>query len=141
MRANAKRLWPLILMAWLMLALTFGPTFKGLHAQTTTHGVMLTWTAPTSAGTNAGGAAATITGYSVLRGTTSGGESSTPIATGITTTSYLDTTAVSGTTYYYEITATNSANLTSGPSNEMSIDFLVPGTAPAAPVLGAARSQ
>jgi hypothetical protein len=48
------------------------------------------------------------TSYSVLRSTTSGGTYTT-LATGLTTTTYSDTSAVSGTAYYYEITASNLA--------------------------------
>ncbi|MDR3709347.1 MAG: protease pro-enzyme activation domain-containing protein [Capsulimonadaceae bacterium] len=59
--------------------------------------------------------------YNVLRGTTSGGESATPIKTGIpaSTTSYSDTTVTNGTKYYYEVTATL-ASSTSALSNEAS---------------------
>ena len=56
----------------------------------------ITWTAVTGA-----------VSYNVYRGTTPGGEGSTPIATGITTTAFNDTTIVDGTSYYYEVTAVN----------------------------------
>jgi fibronectin type 3 domain-containing protein len=68
--------------------------------------VSLTWTAP-------GGA----TSYNVYRGTTSGGESSTAIVMGISTTSYTDTAVTNGTTYYYEVKAVNAGGA-SGYSNE-----------------------
>jgi hypothetical protein len=48
------------------------------------------------------------TSYTVKRATTSGGPYSI-IASGITASSYTDTKANSGTTYYYTVTATNSA--------------------------------
>jgi hypothetical protein len=48
------------------------------------------------------------TGYKVFRGTSPGGESSTPIATP-TGTSYTDTSVTAGTTYYYTVKATNAA--------------------------------
>ena len=57
--------------------------------------------------------------YNVYRGTTAGGESATPLATGITGTTYNDTTAVNGVTYYYIVKAVNNTG-TSGPSNEVS---------------------
>ncbi len=60
----------------------------------------LSWTA----------AAGTITGYNVYRGTTVGGESTTPINSSPLSagaTSYADTTAVAGNTYYYVVKAIN----------------------------------
>src|SRR5205085_12509358 len=39
--------------------------------------------------------------YRVYRGTSAGGETSAPVATGITTTSWTDRSATTGTTYYY----------------------------------------
>jgi len=54
-----------------------------------------------------------------LPGNTSGGESGTAIATGVITTSYTDNSVANGTTYYYKVTAANSAG-TSGYSNEAS---------------------
>jgi hypothetical protein len=61
---------------------------------------VLTWTAPVSGGS--------VASYSVFRGTLAGGESTTALATGITGTSYTDSTAVNGTSYYYTIKAVNS---------------------------------
>jgi hypothetical protein len=55
--------------------------------------------------------------YNVERSTTSMGE--TPLITGVTGTTYSDTTAVNGTTYYYEVQAVN-ANGPSGNSPEAS---------------------
>jgi uncharacterized repeat protein (TIGR02543 family) len=63
--------------------------------------VVLDWTAPSSNGGSA------ITGYNILRGTTSGGESATPYATVGNVLTYTDTAATNGTTYYYEIEAVN----------------------------------
>lgn len=48
----------------------------------------------------------TAESYSILRATTPGGPYTT-IATGVTGTTYSDTTAVNGTSYYYVVTATN----------------------------------
>jgi hypothetical protein len=47
--------------------------------------------------------------YTVKRATTSGGPYSTTVASGITASNYTDTTVASGTTYYYVVTAINSA--------------------------------
>jgi hypothetical protein len=72
--------------------------------------VSLSWTVP------AEGASA-ITGYNVYRGTASGGEAL--LVSGVAGTTYADTTAVSGTTYYYQVTAVN-AEGEGARSNEVS---------------------
>ncbi len=109
----------------LLLSLIFAAV---LFAQT--HSVTLTW-APNSTGDP-------VTTYNVLRGTTSGGESTTPIGTTAASTcttscTYVDTTVTGGATYFYEITATNSGG-TSGPSPEVTVavPFSIP-TIPAKP--------
>jgi len=56
--------------------------------------VTLNWFAPSGA-----------SAYNVYRGTTPGGEGATPIATGITGTTFTDTGLTRGTAYYYVITA------------------------------------
>lgn len=68
--------------------------------------VNLTWNGPPSA-----------TSYNVYRGTKPGGESPTPIATGVKNRMYTDRTANRKTTFYYTVSASN-ANGTSGMSNE-----------------------
>lgn len=61
-----------------------------------------------------------IIGYNVYRSTTSGPVSTkSAIATGLTSTSYLDSSAIPGTTYYYQVTAFNSTG-DSTPSSEVS---------------------
>lgn len=92
--------------------------------------VGLSWTDSTTAGA----------GYNVIRGTTSGGESSaplnpTPLASG--TIAYTDSTAVGGATYYYEVVATCTGVTTcptgyagsAAPSNE--VNQTVPSSTPA----------
>lgn len=69
------------------------------------------------------------TSYTIKRATTRGGPYST-VASGITTASYTDKTVTNGTTYYYVVTATNSAG-TSGNSPE-------DGTTPAKPPVNVA---
>jgi hypothetical protein len=80
----------------------------GLTATAGNASVALVWTASSGASS-----------YNVYRGTTSGGESATAIATGITSPSYSDTGLTNGTTYYYKVAAVNGGG-TSGLSNEAS---------------------
>ena len=55
--------------------------------------------------------------YKVYRGTSSGGEA---FLITVATTSFTDTGLTNGTTYFYKVTAVNSCNVESGPSNEAS---------------------
>ena len=75
--------------------------------------VRLTWSAPSSNG------GSPVTGYNVYRGTSPGGEGSTPVATNVTTTSFTDTGLTNGTTYYYTVAAVNAVG-TSPQSGEAS---------------------
>ena len=87
---------------------TIPPAPTGLTATAGNASVTLSRTASTGA-----------TSYNIYRGTTSGGESATPVATGITTTGYTDTGLTNGQPYYYEVAAVNDAG-TSPMSNEAS---------------------
>jgi cellulose 1,4-beta-cellobiosidase len=80
----------------------------GLKATAGTKRVALSWTASSGAQT-----------YNVYRGTAAGQESSTPIATGITSTSYTNTGLTTGKTYYYKVAAVNAGG-TSPLSSEVS---------------------
>lgn len=51
------------------------------------------------------------TGYNVYRGTTSSGQGATPVFTGVTGTTQLDTGLVNGTKYYYKVTAVNAGGM------------------------------
>jgi len=51
------------------------------------------------------------TSYNVYRGTSAGGESMTPIASGITATSYADSGLSSSTTYYYKVAAVSAGGI------------------------------
>lgn len=94
---------------------TSAPT--GLAATGGGNQVTLSWNSLTSA-----------TSYDVYRSTTPSGEGATPLATGITATTFTDTTAAGGTTYYYKITAVNAGG--EGPrSNEKSALSHHPGDA------------
>jgi hypothetical protein len=57
--------------------------------------------------------------FNVYRGTSPGGEGTTPIATGIQALAYTDTGLTNGTTYYYKVAAVNSVGV-STQSNETS---------------------
>ena len=100
----------------------------GLTATAGNASVALSWTAPSGAVT-----------YNVYRGTTSGGESTTPIATGVATAFYTDTTAANGTKYYYEVAAVNGGG-TSGLSNEASATPEPPAPASIAATAGGGQS-
>ena len=80
----------------------------GLTATPGNSQVSLSWTGSSGA-----------TSYDIFRGTSAGGESTTPIATGVTTTSYTDTGVSNGVTYFYEVEAVDVAG-TSAYSNEVS---------------------
>jgi hypothetical protein len=76
-----------------------------------THDVILSWTA---SATTSG-----VVGYNVYRGTSSGGESSTPLnSTPINGTTYTDESVTAGATYYYVVTAVGSDGVQSTDSNE-----------------------
>ena len=45
------------------------------------------------------------TGYNIYRGTAPGAEATTPVATNVTTTSFVDSGLTPGTTYYYQVTS------------------------------------
>ncbi len=80
----------------------------GLTAKAGSGKVSLSWSASQGAAS-----------YNVYRGTAAGGESSTPLATNITATSYLDSAVTNGTKYFYEIAAVNMGG-TSALSTEVS---------------------
>ena len=94
---------------------------------------VLTSATPGNARSRWGGERSTArTSYNIYRSTSPGGEGSTPFKTGITTNSFVDTTTVNGTSYYYKISAVNSAGESTF-SNEMSATPVLP--KPSAPVL------
>lgn len=90
----------------------------GLTATAGNAQVALSWTASTYA-----------TSYNIYRSTTSGGEGSTAIATGVTTTTYTNTGLSNGTTYYYKVAAVD----TGGTSAQSSEASAAPAGTPAAP--------
>jgi fibronectin type 3 domain-containing protein len=73
------------------------------------------------------GAGGTPTGYNLYRGTASGQESTTPIATfDGSTFAYADTNVTDGTTYYYTLEATSTNGQSPVTSNEVSATPLIP---------------
>lgn len=85
------------------------PAPTNLTATPSTGQVQLNWTASAGAAT-----------YNIYRGTTSGGESTTPLAAGVTGTTYTDNAVTGGTTYYYYVRAVNGQGTQSTPSTEVS---------------------
>src|SRR5438552_2078893 len=86
----------------------------------------LTWPAPSSDG------GSPITNHNVYRGTTPHGETQTPLATVGNVTSYTDTSAMNGVTYYYVVKAVNGVG-EGGASNEASATPVAGPSAPGAP--------
>jgi predicted RNase H-related nuclease YkuK (DUF458 family) len=84
---------------------TAPPAPTNLAATSGNGSVSLSWTGSSGA-----------TSYNIYRGTSSGEESK--ITTGVSATTYTDSSAVNGTTYFYEVTAVNSTG-ESGRSNEV----------------------
>jgi archaellum component FlaF (FlaF/FlaG flagellin family) len=77
------------------------------------HNMVLAWNASPTTG---------VTGYNVYRGTTAGGESSTPLnSTPVSGTTYKDESVTAGATYYYVVRAIAADGVTeSADSNEAS---------------------
>jgi fibronectin type 3 domain-containing protein len=94
------------------------PSAPALTATAGNAQAALTWTAPAGA-----------TSYNIYQGSTSGGESTTPIATGVTLTSYTVQSLSNGTTYYFEVAAVNSLG-TGAISIEASVTPTGPPAAP-----------
>ena len=72
------------------------------------HTVELTWTPSTTQGVT----------YSVFKGTSSGGESTTPVVSNLNSLNWTDTDVVSGSTYWYYIESCTAS--CSSSSNEVS---------------------
>jgi fibronectin type 3 domain-containing protein len=81
---------------------TVSPAITNLAATASAGQVGLIWTAPLGA---------TEMTYNVYRGTSAGGEAATPLVTGLTTTSFTDTSVTVGPTYYYEVTSVDPESL------------------------------
>jgi hypothetical protein len=90
----------------------------GLSATASMNQITLSWAASTGA-----------TSYDVYRATSSGQEGNTPIATGVTASTFTDSNVVGGTTYYYQVTAVDAAGQ-STTSSEADATLLQIPTAP-----------
>lgn len=101
-----------------------GPT--ALSAAGVPGGIALSWSAAAAGGT-----------YRVYRGTSAGGESATPIQTGLAGLSYTDRSAAPGVAYYYRVTAIGPGG-EAAPANEASA---VAALAPLPTVSGTALLQ
>jgi fibronectin type 3 domain-containing protein len=95
----------------------------GLAADGLKNKISLTWTAPANPGSG-------VFNYLVYRGTTVGGEGSSPIAT-VTGTTYLDTTVTPGTPYYYVVKANNTYGMS--PASSEATGTALAATVPSAP--------
>jgi fibronectin type 3 domain-containing protein len=85
--------------------------------QVTAHSVTLTWAA----------AASPVSGYAVYRSTADPTGPFYPLAITLPgTTQYTDTNVVAGETYFYTLTAFDSANLQSLPTNAVSVTIPSP---------------
>jgi hypothetical protein len=79
---------------------------------TGTHDVVVSWSPSSASG---------VEGYNVYRGTTSGGESTTPLnSTPFTGTTYYDESVQAGQTYYYKVATVSSSGTQSADSSETS---------------------
>ncbi len=94
------------------------PSTPVLSQTTGAANVALSWTASANA-----------TSYTLLRGTSSGGE--TQLASGLTVTTYTDNSVAAGSTYFYKVQAL-AGTLASSPSNEVSATVPSQGTTGAA---------
>jgi fibronectin type 3 domain-containing protein len=83
---------------------------RGLKLKATAHSATLSWTASVS----------TVAGYNPYRSTVSGGPYTKLTAAPVTALTYVDTVVVSGTTYFYVVTAVTSSGVESVYSAQVS---------------------
>jgi hypothetical protein len=111
------------ILSMVLVTPTAAPTSLAATAPSSTE-VDLTWTAP--AGT-------TVTGYNVYRGTTSGGESLTPVNStplAASATSFHDTTVSGGNTYFYVVKAISGSGVSAASTEASATTPTVPPDAP-----------
>ncbi len=89
---------------------------SGSGVQPVSHSVTLSWSPSTSV----------VVGYNVYRGTQSGGPYTKLTSSPIPTSTYTDSTVQAGQTYFYVVTAVDSNNVESPPSNQVSATIPTP---------------
>lgn len=92
------------------LAISFSGT--GTQPAPVNYSVSLSWSPSSSSG---------VVGYDVYRGTVSGGPYTTLTSSPDASTTYSDSTAQTGQTYYYVVTSVDSGNVQSGYSSPVSV--------------------
>jgi fibronectin type 3 domain-containing protein len=93
-------------------------TLSGNGVNPTAHSVDITWNASSSSN---------VQGYNVYRGSTSGGPYTKISSTlSASTLAFTDTAPVSGSNYFYVVTAVDSNGLESAASNEVSVSVPTP---------------
>jgi len=97
---------------------------SGLMAMTMSGSIILNWTAPSDPGSG-------VANYLLYRGTSAGGEASSPIAK-VLGTSYSDTGVAAGTPYYYTVRANNTVGI--GAVSEEAHSSATSVTVPTAPL-------
>jgi len=91
-------------------------SLSGTGFQPLSHSVGLAWTASTS----------TVAGYNVYRSTVSGGSYTKLNSSSIASTSYKDSTVLSGQTYYYAVTSVTAKGVESSYSSPISTTIPIP---------------
>jgi hypothetical protein len=116
--STTSRRWSTVLTSWSALLVLIALLVLPVWGQGTPHSITVGWTF--AQGTDI------ATGFNVYRATVSGGpytkQTATPLP--LLTTTYVDTTGVGGTKYFYVVTSIDAQGNESVNSNEASATFL-----------------